>query len=284
MRERENVDDSSGLLLTLARGLRVLEGVAQEHGRVTARALATRLGIKLGACYQTLKTLQALGYVERLPGGRYGLGSRVGLLVEHYESDSATPQPLLDILNELHQAVGESVYVAMRRHRKVRIVAFLEGTRALRVGNLSVGYGDHPHARASSKALLAFSDQEVVEELLEGHRLDRVTEHTITDWRRLLEDLDATRRRGYAIDNEEFSLGVACIGAVVLDASGRAVGAYGSSFPVSRLGPDERLLAHEVMRAADHASRALGYVGAYPPPVMSAAVEPGSELVAQHAI
>jgi IclR family transcriptional regulator, acetate operon repressor len=260
-----NTPSTSGLLLTLNRGIQVLEEVANEQGRATAKALAAALDINLGTCYQLLRTLQANGYVHRLPGGRYGLGSRVGFLADHYQATTAPPPELIDILHELLAAVEETVYVSIRRGRRIEIAAVLEGTKALRVGNMNVGYGEHPHIRASVKAFLAHSRSETVDELLDDVTFEARTPNTITDRAGLDAELHATRIRGYGIDDEEFTEGVSCIGAVVLDGSGEPMGSYGTSFPAGRLATDGEAIAKHVMSAAETASRALGYTGPYPP-------------------
>ncbi len=262
-----NTPSTSGLLLTLSRGIQVLEEVANEQGRATAKALAAALEINLGTCYQLLRTLQANGYVHRLPGGRYGLGSRIGFLADHYQATTAPPPELIDILHELLTSVEETVYVSIRRGRRIEIAAVLEGTKALRVGNLKVGYGEHPHIRASVKSFLAHARPETVDELLEAVVFEARTPNTITDRARLDSELEATRLRGYAIDDEEFTEGVSCIGAVVVDGSGEPMGSYGTSFPAGRLVTEGEAIAKQVMAAAEKASRVLGYEGPYPPTV-----------------
>lgn len=260
-----NTPSTSGLLLTLNRGIQVLEEIANEQGRATAKALAAALDINLGTCYQLLRTLQANGYVHRLPGGRYGLGSRVGFLADHYQATTAPPPELIDILHELLAALEETVYVSIRRGRRIEVAAVLEGTKALRVGNMNVGYGEHHHIRATVKAFLAFSRADTVDELLDDVTFDARTSNTITDRAQLDAELDATRLRGYGIDDEEFAEGVSCIGAVVLDGSGEPMGSYGTSFPAGRLATDGEAIAKHVMGAAETASRTLGYAGPYPP-------------------
>jgi IclR family transcriptional regulator, acetate operon repressor len=266
--EAPNHIAASGLLLTLNRGIQVLEEIAREQGRATAKSLTMSLGINLGTCYQLLRTLQANGYVHRLPGGRYGLGTRVGFLADHYQATATPPPELIDILHDLHQAVEETVYISLRRGRKIEISAFLEGTKALRVGNLTVGYGDHPHIRASAKAFLAFAPPDTVDELLEDVALESRTPNTITEWDQLWAELADTRIRGYGIDDEEFTEGVSCIGAPILDSSGAPIGSYGTSFPAGRLSTDGEPIAKLVMAASEQASRALGYSGPYPPHVV----------------
>lgn len=263
---KANKESTSGLLLTLNRGISVLEQIARDRGRATAKSLAATLEINLGTCYQLLRTLQANGYVHRLPGGRYELGTRIGLLAEEYENAVSPPPKLLDRLHDLHQAVQETAYISIRRGKDISIVGVLEGTRMLRVGNLTVGYSGHPHVRASTKAFLAFTHPDELGEYLDGTTFKPLTPNTITTWDDLMTELKATRIRGYGIDDEEYTEGISCIGAVVLDGDGQPFGAYGVSFPSVRLVEDEEEIARHVMDTAKRGSEHLGYTGPYPPP------------------
>jgi IclR family transcriptional regulator, acetate operon repressor len=262
---KEPSDRPSGLLLTLNRGIQVLERVATERGRATAKTLVADLEINLGTCYQILRTLQHAGYVHRLPGGRYVLGSRVGYLSDRYDSAVSPSPELLDILHDLHHALGETVYITLRRNSDLPIVGLLEGTNMLRVGSLTVGYSGHPHIRASAKAYLAHVPPASLDDFFETRTFEALTPHTITSWDALLDELDATRRRGYGIDREEYTAGVSCIGAVILDADGQPHGAYGTSLPASRFAEEETAIAGHVVQAGERASRTLGFEGTYPP-------------------
>lgn len=261
--------NESGLLLTLNRGIQVLEQIARDRGRATAKSLTADLGINLGTCYQLLRTLQANGYVHRMPQGRYSLGTRVAFLAEQYESSVSPPPELTNILHELHEKLQETVYVSVRRHKEIPIVGVLEGTKMLRVGNLAVGYGGHPNVRASVKAFLAWAEKGAVEELIETRQFEALTPNTITTWDGFLEELENTRRRGYGLDNEELVEGVACLGSVILDEDGNPYGAYGTSFPVARLAEEEDAIATAMLDAGQSASRSMGYDGPYPPTIES---------------
>jgi len=255
----ENVADSKRLLLTLGRGIAVLEEVARSRGLVTAKGLSVALDLNLSTTYQVLRTLQSYEYVHRLRGGGYQLGARVGFLIEHYDVELAAPQVLIDGLDELHQATEETVHISLIEGSAITVVASREGTRRVRVGNIAVGFSGYPHARASGKAVLAAFAPENIEEFFLARRLDQVTEHTIVDWDDLLAELEQTRRRGVAYDLEEYEKGVACIAAVILGERGGPVGAYSASMPIARFPDYHELVAREVARAAENASRELGY-------------------------
>ncbi|MFW6284039.1 MAG: IclR family transcriptional regulator domain-containing protein, partial [Desulfosalsimonas sp.] len=78
--------------------------------------------------------------------------------------------------------------------------------------------------------------------------------------KKLLEDLKATRRRGYAIDRQEAVQGMGCMGAPIFDHQGRVAGALSLSGPVNQvLGDQKDELAGEVLSTAAEISRLFGY-------------------------
>ena len=257
--------EPKNVLLTLDRGLRVLEEIARFEGDATAKSISASVGVKLGTCYQLLRTLEQRGYVHKLPGSRFGLGNRVGFLIEYYDSHKEPPVEFLEILHDLHRDLEETVYVSLRRGKNIEIAAQLEGTGPIRVSTLSVGYGGYPHVRATTKAFLANSDDPTRRQFLGSDSLESLTPNTITDRDLLDAEFQTIRVRGYALDNEEFMIGIGCIGAVILDSAGEPIGAYGTSFPSSRLSTDRDTISANVMTAAERASRVAGYEGTYPP-------------------
>lgn len=258
--------DSRGVLLTLDRGIRVLEEIARQEGKATAKQLSAALRINVGTCYQILRTLHVNGYVSRLPGSRYGLGPRIAFLSDHYESSAAPPPELIAILRDLHGKVGESVYISLRHGSRLQIASYLEGTKAVRVGALHIGYSDHPHARASGKCFLAFIDPNERELYVDKEQLEPLTETTITDWAAFQEELEETRRRGFAVDHEEFTEGVACISTVLLGHDATPMGAFGIAMPAAVLPQRQDEIVELAMDAGRRGSEVLGYEGRYPPP------------------
>lgn len=95
------------------------------------------------------------------------------------------------------------------------------------------------HATAIGKAVLAEMSRDTVESVVDQHGLPRYTENTITDESALFEELDRIRERGYAIDSEEWTEDISCIGAAITRED-RPVGGVSISGPDGYL--DENLV------------------------------------------
>lgn len=252
-------------LLTLGRGLAVLEGIAEGQGTATAKSLSELTNIKLGTCYQLLKTLQLAGYAERRPGGHFALGHRVEVLTRHFEPGAEPPASVMAALSTLSKELGETVYLSLRRDTTIAVAATIEGSSAVRVGPLVIGYSRYPHARASTKCVLAYLAQDDLLRYLNPESLTAVTAATITDWPTLLEELQSVRVKGFARDSEEFREGVVSLSSVIVDRDGRPFGAFGASLPVNRVAERQKEVVAVLHNTARSASESLGFVGQYPP-------------------
>jgi IclR family acetate operon transcriptional repressor len=256
---------TSGTLLTLERGIRVLEEIARGNGLGTARSIGSSLGINQGTVYQILRTLQNSGYVHRLPGGRYQLGARIAYLVDGYQIQAAPPQVIIDHLHALHLATDETVYASLALGSSIAIVASHESTKRLRVGCLDVGFADNPHSTASGKAFLAFCDESELDLYFENRKLPAVTVNTITEWSALQLEFERIRTTGLSFDREESDLGIAGLGTVIIGSHGEPVGAFGAVMPIARFEQARESVSAAMLKAGEGASRALRYHGVYPP-------------------
>jgi DNA-binding IclR family transcriptional regulator len=91
--------------------------------------------------------------------------------------------------------------------------------------------------------------------------LKAYTEYTITDRKKLKENLKQVAEQGYALDNEELDLGVRCVAAPIRDYTRRIIGSLSISGPSIRF-TDERIekeLMPLVVKAADELSSRLGF-------------------------
>jgi DNA-binding IclR family transcriptional regulator len=96
--------------------------------------------------------------------------------------------------------------------------------------------------------------------MLQSQPFKVLTPNTIRSLDLLLADLRATRKRGYALDDEEIEIGLRCVGAPIYDHTMRMVGAISVAAPSARL-TTQKLPAfgRMVLEAAKEISKELGY-------------------------
>lgn len=246
----------SETLSTLQRGMAVFDHLVKSSP-MTAKQIASHFGISLGICYHILRTLEADGYVQRNPGGIYGLGTQAYTLGRHLQRHSEIAPELAVILTRLHNVTGETTFIAEWRNSAVFLRHFLTGTQTVNVGGLEVGYTGNMHSRASCKAILANLPTDQVQTLFAGVELEQLTPNTIVDFDALLVELSRVRRQGYATDNEEFLEGMRCLAAPYFDAEGNPSGSFTISTPSERFKRKETHLISQVSEAAKIATTLL---------------------------
>ncbi len=124
---------------------------------------------------------------------------------------------------------------------------------------LPAGLSSPLHASGIGKALLATYEPDRTERLFRGKTFARFTDKTIGSLEQLREDIEATRHRGYAIDDEERTIGMRCVAAPILNFHGEAIAGISVSGPTHRLS-DEKLkdIGERVRKGAATVSRLLG--------------------------
>jgi DNA-binding IclR family transcriptional regulator len=101
---------------------------------------------------------------------------------------------------------------------------------------------------------------DAIDRLIEARGLKAHTRSTITDRRRLRQEIEAIRRHGIAFDNEELNPGVKCVAAPIKNSSGSVVAAISLSGPTQRFTPSAiRRFEKDIKAASLEISRAIGF-------------------------
>ena len=217
------------LLQSLSRGLMALDYMVAQNEPVRLTDLAAHLGVDKSNASHLLRTLVAADYAQQVDGRRYRVTSKLQPSKgPDLEEIIAYRSRLHATLQGLVQATGECAHMAVRVGSQVWYVDKIDSPLPLKV--------DHPigslapmHCTALGKAFLAFGEPGDV------GPLEQHTARTITRKATLDVEIDGTRRRGYATDDEEFTQGIRCAAAPVYDQTGRMIAAIGLSGPTARI-------------------------------------------------
>jgi IclR family acetate operon transcriptional repressor len=237
---------------SVGKAVSILVWLAGQPDARSAKQIATALQLPIATAYHLLDTLVQDGMLFKDEHRQYHLGPSVGLLVDAFQRQNSPPEYLLAPLRRLAEEVGETTYLSMADGLDVVVMASVEGSHAVRVRGLHVGFRGSVHARGSGKLMLAYAGDERIEALLAGG-LDPRTPKTIVDPVALRAELSAIRARGYAFDEEEFTEGVSGVSAPVLQGDA-AIAAYTISTPTERFRARRNDLTAAVVAAAAAAS------------------------------
>jgi DNA-binding IclR family transcriptional regulator len=240
-----------------------LVDVLAEWPESTAAELAELTDQPRSTVYRLLETLQRLGWVEHGSArGRFRLGMRLFRIGSTVAGRFDERRAAMPVMEQLHEITGDSIFLAVRRDWEAVCIERLDGTRvqslALRVG------GSLPlHAGGVSRALLAFEPEEMWTTYVRSCELDPFTEKTITSVDALLDDLRRVRGQGFAISDQDVTVGIGAVAVPVFDQRGQVCAALSiSGARDAVLGESRRQLVELALDGSRRISGALGHVPA----------------------
>jgi DNA-binding IclR family transcriptional regulator len=204
--EGERLVGSDRVLAVLAELARHPDGVGLEE---MARAVTS----PKPTVHRALAALRRAGFASQDGYGRYVLGDEfLRLAFAHHE---ARPDHVrvLPVLRELCDRYGETVHYATLDGRSVVYRSKLDpATGAVRLSS-TVGGRNPAHTTAVGKLLLSYAldGPAAVHAWVGDEPLSTPTERSIGTAERLAAELERTRERGYATDDQESDPGVNCL-------------------------------------------------------------------------
>jgi IclR family acetate operon transcriptional repressor len=190
-------------------------------------------GVSKSTAYRLLATLEVAGLVERLPESGYRAGVEAIRWASRLLAGLDVRTVAMPALKRLRDETGETVNLAILRDSSLVYVEILESPAAFRMADVP-GSVVPIHATALGKAVAVHLEPRRLAVVLGPEPYERFTAETPTTWQAFNASLAATRTTGYGVDLEEVSIGVACVGAAVLNRGG-VVGAMSVSAPRARM-------------------------------------------------
>jgi IclR family transcriptional regulator, pca regulon regulatory protein len=226
-------------VLSLARGLEIIEAFQDRPDGVTVGDVASRTGLSRAAVRRSLITLELLGYAGH-NGPIYRLGSRVLRLGFSFLSSSSLTALALPILEEMSAAIHESTSLSELEGNEIVYLARSATRRVMSVG-LSIGSRLPAYCTSMGRVLLAAMPPAERGAYLKQAVLHRQTPKTITTKRKLAAELDRVCQQGYALVDQELELGLRSIAVPVVTRSGRVAAAMNTGVQASRVAPVEMI-------------------------------------------
>jgi IclR family transcriptional regulator, KDG regulon repressor len=241
-----------------------LDLLEQFHGDVDelgVTELSKRLKLHKNNVFRLLATLESRGYIEQNKATEnYRLGLKSLELGQTFIKQMGLLRQAKPILERLVRECNETAYVAIFKEGYIVYLDVVETDLTVRVVS-RVGSRLPAYCTAAGKVHLANMSEEEIDSLLPNREMRAYSSTTYTDRELLKKDLRKIAEQGYAIDDEEYDLGVRCVASPIRDYTRRIVGALSISGPSMRFS-DQRLekeLIPLVTQAAEDLSVRLGY-------------------------
>lgn len=250
-------------LRSVGRALDLIEilGTADGAG-LNVGEIAKKAGISKSTAFLLLQTLVARQFVADIRSGPsrvYRLGPALAHLSRLIPADLNIGQIAAPFLDELTQQTSLTARLAVLDDGYAVTISQVDPPGPFRM-TASLGQRELPHCSSLGKALLIQTTDQDLRAIARRIGLPRRTAKTITTIKDFIADLNQTRERGYAIDDEEDNIGVICIGAAIFDHQRKIVAAISvTGMKQTQIGKNIDGIAKTVTSTARRLSAELGY-------------------------
>jgi len=264
-KKREGTKDSGrktaaqgGQVQSLDRALSILERLSDADG-MTLTDLSQSVGLAPSTTHRLLTTLQQRRFADfDEEYGRWvvGVGAfNVGNAFLRNRRIVTLGRP---VMRRLMEDTGETVNLAVEDKDELVYVTQFESHAPMRAF-FRPGRRAPMHASAVGKAMLAEMDEEMVKELLHRKGMPRFTDKTVIDPAALRRELAQIREHGWAVDDEEHTVGMRCVAATIHNEHGDVIAGVSVSGPSVRV-TETRLgeLGSRVVQAAREITQQIG--------------------------
>lgn len=244
---------------SLENGLLVLNLLKEERESLGVREIARRLDLTPSVAQRLLNTLSSLGYVEQESNRRYQIGYAVLGLAQHVFQRGRLLVLAEEELKRLAAGGCFNGFLGIRRGSVGVYVLAVQSDSPV-VIRAQPGEAMALHSTALGKALLLDMNDTGVKALLGDKPLERLTERTVLELDKLVDQLHLANSLGYTTAISENLEGVISVGAPIYDASGLVTAAISVAFPRA-VYPKVKIgeVAQSIMAAACRISKGLGF-------------------------
>ena len=224
------VDIAASQVKSATRTLDIIEYVVAHDRPLVAQEIAVALGIPVSSLSYLLGTLVERGYLAR-EGRRYSAGPGLQRL-QASPGGFSLAERAAPLVRTLRVQLNETTSFFVRSEWDVEAIVTETSEQALRYA-VPTGARLPMHALASGKALLAALPEEELDRYFAEAERQRFTPATVTSEKALRRQIAEIRESGFALTDEEFSLGIRGIGRLVT-IGGEPVGALSVAVPKAR--------------------------------------------------
>lgn len=196
---------------SVKKAIRIIQVIADSSTRLGVSELSKRLKIGKSTVHGITSALEELGVLIRNPiDKKYSLGYRLIELGRKAYGRIELREIARASMERLVEKVGETVFLGIMNGDHVLILDVVESSNEMKITS-PPGTRLPILAGATGKVFLSLLEEGRAREMVEKIGLKKYTSKSITDPERFLREVEEVKKKGYAIDDEEYLIGVRAI-------------------------------------------------------------------------
>lgn len=233
----------------------ILELLGEYEHELSVSEIVHQLSLTKSNVSKLLSNLEYFGYVElNRYTGNYRLGVKIFQISQAYINKLNLIEVSQHSMQQLKDLLNESVYIGILNGKNIVYLDVIETDEPVRVRS-RIGNVGPAYATAMGKAHLSALEDKEIDDLFGNKSFQKFTDNTIVSIKELKEEIKTVKENGYAIDNEEYEVGVCCVAAPIYDFLGKVIAAISISAPIERV--DKSRLDAEIIPALLDSSKKL---------------------------
>ncbi len=246
-------------LSSVENALKILDLFSFEKPEMRVTQIAKEMKIAKSTASRLLQSLANEGFVKKdNDTQKYSLGTKLLTLYSRLISNLEVVKEARPVLEQLSMDTSESVQLSQLDSKNVVYIDNIKSSYPFQITS-HIGLVNPIHCTSSGKVLLAFQNENVINEVLDNN-LHKYTSSTITSPEVLRQDFLQIKRLGYSYIENEFIEGIVSIGAPIKDYNDNVIAAISIAGPIQRITKDKKSkYINWVVEAAQEISANMGY-------------------------
>lgn len=231
-------EENQIVVQALLKGLAILECFKNDQAEHGVTELGQMVDLPESGVQRILNTLELTGYVyQNSQNRKYRLSPKILSQCDKAATFLRWKEMARKHMTALNEVYGETVNLAIRDGDGAVYVEVVESRHVLRP-NLVKGIRYPLHCSALGQSLLLdLSEKALLSVWPED--METYTPKTVTDKKAMLEKMRLAKDSQYTVDDEEYQMGLVCIGAPIRGVGNRIVAAVSMSTPTVRMTPEK---------------------------------------------
>lgn len=220
---------------SIEKALDVLEFLSGNQSEIGIAEISKQLNMGLSTVHRVLSTLKYRGYIiQNKKNAKYRLGIKLFELGCEVQNTKSLIRIIRPYLGKLLKMTNETANLAILEGKDVVYLDTFGSSEILRT-EIIPGTRTPAHCTALGKAILAhLSDSEFNYLYQSNESIISLTSKSISSLGDLKKELKKVKEQGYALDREEYKIGINCISVPILNINGEAIAAISLTSPASR--------------------------------------------------